>query len=266
MNHMKLSLVVVAIFLTAACEGGVTDLPQSATAPAADAQLLTPDAGVQAAALLPDLVTGVPSAVAVRGKGSAPRIFFTNRIANLGAGRFQVHPVHEGATTVAYQQLLDASDAVVSEFPVSTYEFHPDHGHWHIDAVAEYTVRSGALDGPIVSQSTKVTFCLIDTERLFKSGAGSRHYGACNADLQGITNGWADVYHSGLPGQSLSMAGAPAGVYYLISLTDPLNRFTEADDFNNEAWVSFQLSYVGGAPRLTLLDHSACSGRLCGGS
>jgi hypothetical protein len=265
MKHTKLSLVVAAIFLTAACEGGVTDLPQSAVTPAADEQQLTPDAGTLAAALLPDLVSGVPSDLAIRGKGSSPRIYFTNKIANLGVGRFQISPVHEGATTVAYQQLLDASDAVVSEFPVSTYEFHPDHGHWHIDAVAEYTLRSGAVDGPIISQATKVTFCLIDVERLSKR-AGSRHYGSCNAALQGITNGWADVYHSGLPGQSLPLSGAPAGVYYLVTLTDPLNRFTEADDFNNQAWVSFQLTYVSGQARFTLLDHSPCSGRLCAGA
>lgn len=265
MKHTKLGLVVAAIFLTAACESGITDLPQSAVTPAADEQLLTPDAGVLAAALLPDLVTGVPSDLRIQGKGSAPRIFFTNKIANVGVGRFQISPVHEGGVTVAYQQLLDASDAVVSEFPVSTYEFHSDHNHWHIDAIAEYTVRSGAVDGPIISQATKVTFCLIDVERLFKR-SGPQTYRSCNASLQGVTNGWADVYHSGLPGQSLPMAGAPAGVYYLVSLTDPLNRFTEADDFNNQSWVSFQLSYVGNSPRLTLLDHSPCSGRLCGGA
>lgn len=262
MNYTKLRLVVVAIILTAACEGGITDVPQSAVTPAANEQLLTPDAGVQAAALLPDIVTGVPSELLIQKVKGGGRISFTNRIANLGVGRFQVRPVNEGGVTVAYQQLLDASDVVVDEFPVSTYEFHADHGHWHIDAVARYTLRSGAIDGPIVAESTKVTFCLIDVERLGKR-SGSRHYASCNADFQGITNGWADVYHRGLPGQTLSVPAFPAGVYYLLSLSDPLNRFTESNDSNNEAWVSFQLSYVNGVPSITVLGQSPCSGRLC---
>jgi hypothetical protein len=226
---------------------------------------MIPSATAQGAAVLPDLLTVVPSNLVAVARDADVRLFFTNVIVNFGAGRFQVRPVNEGTQTTAYQQLLNASGSVVAEFPVSTYAYHPEHRHWHIDAVAEYTMRAGTLNGPIVVQATKVTFCLIDTEQILPKGvAGNRTYVGCNAALQGITNGWADEYINGLPGQQLPLAGVPAGDYYLISTSDPLGRFVEANDNNNTAWVKFRLSFVNGAPQIAELDHSPCEGDLCG--
>jgi hypothetical protein len=192
-------------------------------------------------------------------------LLFTNVIVNLGAGPLQILGVHSATITVAYQQLLNASGQVAVQFPVSTFEFHPQHRHWHIDDVAEYILRAGALDGAVVAQFTKVTFCLIDTERVLpKDGAGPHTYLGCNAQFQGITNGWGDEYIRGLPGQQLPITGLPAGVYYLVSTADPGNNFVEANDDNNAAWVTIQLFYVNGLPRVTVLDHSPCEGVLCG--
>lgn len=226
----------------------------------------------QSGGLLPDLVTVVPSQLAVAGVGKgttgSPVLRFSNIIANLGPGRLQVRGVHSGGITYAYQEILDASNQVVASLPAGTYEYHASHGHWHIDAVAGYWLRAGTLDGTAVASESKVSFCLIDTEKIFGKGsgqtAGPRTYTSCNSALQGITYGWADKYIYSLPGQELPIAGLPAGIYYLISTADPTEKFVENDDNNNTAWVKLELSYVNGQPRITELDHSPCSGLLCG--
>lgn len=259
MKQLRHSLIVGALFLTAACNSDVTEPRQRSLSPAGDGDV----AGVAGAALLPDLVTAVPGNLMVRSKGGA-NIYFTNVIANLGAGPFQVRPVNQGSTTTAYQQLLDSSGQIVSEFPVSIYAYHPTHQHWHIDDVALYSLRQGTLDGPVVAEASKVSFCLIDIDQIIRPGA-PRTYRSCNAALQGITNGWADVYFRGLPDQNLPIAGLPAGAYYLVSISDPQGRFSESNETNNMAWQKIQLSYVGGAPRIALLEHSPCEAPLCGG-
>lgn len=225
----------------------------------------------QTAGLMPDLVTVVPGNLrADGGKGSNPPLLrFSNIIANLGPGKIQVRGVHSGGITYAYQEILNSSNQVVASIPAGTYEYHPEHGHWHIDAVAGYWLRAETLTGTVVASSSKVTFCLIDTQIIFGRGsgqvAGPRTYTSCNAALQGITNGWADKYIYSLPGQELPIGGLAAGIYYLISTADPTEKFVEGDANNNTAWVKLQLNWVNGQPSVTVLDHSPCTGLLCGG-
>lgn len=218
--------------------------------------------------LLPDLQTVVPSQLQVTGaKGTTPAFLlrFTNAIGNLGAGVLQMRNVSDATTTYGYQEVLNASGAVTQSILASTFAFHPAHNHWHIDAVADYSLRSGSVTGPVVVQTTKVTFCMIDVERILgKAASGPRHYVGCNAVLQGITNGWADEYVRSLPGQELVITGLAAGLYYLVSTSDPLNKFLESNDANNVAWVSFQLSYSGTTPAVTEVSHSPCEGVMCG--
>ena len=123
----------------------------------------------------------------------------------------------------------------------SSFEFHPEHNHWHIGDVALFEVRKakdngtgGAWGKPFVNdqgqaQSIKTTFCLIDwykvddysprTERVYWEGATS---------YQGISPGWVDQYHQEIEGQQLDLTGAPPGVYYLVSTANPDGNFLEA--------------------------------------
>ncbi|MGH7752405.1 MAG: lysyl oxidase family protein [Gemmatimonadales bacterium] len=218
----------------------------------------------QSAALLPDLLTVVPGALTVRGRQAGAHLWFTNAIANVGQGVLQIRGVTVGGTTYAYQELLNAAGQIIGSIPAGSFEFHPDHNHWHIDAVSAYTLRAGALNGPVVSEQSKVTFCLIDVEKVFPAHQGGpQHYKECNADLQGITNGWADEYVRGLPGQQLPLGAAQAGIYYLVSTSDPLNRFVEVNENDNTAWVKFELTYVNGAPKVHILESSPCEGVFC---
>ena len=111
----------------------------------------------------------------------------------------------------------------------------------------------------------KVTFCLVDNDRstLVKKGS-SRNYFDCNAQLQGISVGWSDNYHQSTEGQELDITGAPGGIYYLIHHADPDNHWLEKNEYNNFAWVKFQLRRQGANPKITILDRSACTAATCG--
>ena len=62
------------------------------------------------------------------------------------------------------------------------------------------------------------------------------------------------------------MTGAPPGLYYLISTTNPDGKFLEKNLANNTAWISFELSRdSNGNPKIRLLEYSPCdSAGLCG--
>ena len=102
----------------------------------------------------------------------------------------------------------------VCEKQVGTFEFHPEHNHWHIGDVALFEVRKakdngtgGAWGKPFVNdrgqaQSIKTTFCLIDWYKLDdNSPTTERVYWECATSYQGISPGWVDQYHQELEGQ-----------------------------------------------------------------
>jgi hypothetical protein len=223
-------------------------------------------------ALLPDLQTVVPQHLQVVRAHQRDLLRFSNGVANTGAGSLQFKPEFplddlSGQTQNAIQQLLNAAGSVVYEESVSQFEFHPEHHHWHIEAVALFEIRSGSPTGPIVGDnSLKTTFCLIDWIKLEgNSNSKERVYFDCFGDLQGISPGWVDQYNQAVEGQELDITGVPEGSYYLVSTANPNNTFIEINNSNNTAWVSFELKRdLRGHPKITVTSHSVCSGRLCG--
>ena len=123
-------------------------------------------------ALLPDLQTVVPQHLQVVRAHQRDLLRFSNGIANTGAGALQFKPEfplsgNPGGTQNAIQQLLDASGAIVFEETVSQFEYHPEHHHWHIEAVALFEIRKLSPTGPVVGgNSIKTTFCRIDWVKL----------------------------------------------------------------------------------------------------
>ena len=178
--------------------------------------------------------------------------------------------------TNAVQQILDAPAIgnVVCEKVVSTFEFHPEHNHWHIGDVALFEVRvaqvgddgTGGLWGAtlkndhVQAQSIKVTFCLIDWYKLDDNAPRTeRIYWDCATRFQGISPEWVDQYHQALEGQEIDITGAPPGVYYLVSTANPDGNFLETNLKNNTAWVSFWLTRdSAGNPTITVMHHSPC--------
>ncbi len=200
----------------------------------------------------PDLITETPfNAHVVTDKPAGKRLLrFANAISNVGQGPFELHPVNDpgSGTTVAYQRVYthDAQNdwSLYNEFPVGTFVFHPAHNHWHFEGFALYQLRSVAPDGGVGRRvwatSDKVSFCMVDTLNLFPGleHAAGQTYASCNQNAtQGISVGWADVYGSSLPGQSLDITNVPSGTYWLVSIADPYNVIAETSNTNNVSKV-----------------------------
>ncbi|MFN3652063.1 MAG: lysyl oxidase family protein [Armatimonadota bacterium] len=124
------------------------------------------------------------------------------------------------------------------------FEFHEEHYHWHLLAVAEY--RLLAADETVVAGGEKVSFCLMDTAPVDPPLPGARrkpHYLTCpvNRSLKGfvtgISRGWSDVYPANLYGQWVDVTGLPPGDYTLEVRLDPEGRLLEKSTENNTARV-----------------------------
>ena len=119
-------------------------------------------------------------------------------------------------------------------------QYHPAHHHWHVLDFSRYKLVRKKT-GRTVATSTKIGFCIIDTDHAFGGLPGSPsqgHYPAgtedCAADsVDGLSVGWADTYGSYLPGQELSVTGLHHGRYCLVSTADPLNLLRESNNSNN---------------------------------
>jgi len=234
--------------------------------------------GASSTALYPDLQTVVPRHLVIQNQQQREYLRFANGIANTGAGGLQLRPDPPPRTvdtliTTAVQELLDASGNVVASQVAGTFEYHPEHNHWHIGDVALFEVRVGSPTGPILrndrdeSVSLKRTFCLIDWYALEgNSNTKERVYWDCATSLQGISPGWVDQYHQSLEGQKIDITGAKPGTYYLVSTANPAGRFLETSYTNNSAWTSFELTRdSSGNPKIAIVGHSPCATTgLCG--
>lgn len=218
--------------------------------------------------LYPDLRTVVPQHLSMMNQQQRDILRFSNGIANTGDGPWALRPDFQPDVTNAIQEIRDASGNVVSETVVSTYQFHPEHNHWHIGDIALFEVRQGSPTGPVVGgSSVKVTFCLIDWYRLEgNANTKSREFFDCATSYQGISVGWVDQYHQATEGQQLDLTGVPeANDYFLVSTANYAGKFLETDYSNNTSWVKFGL-YRGsnGNRKVEVLGHSPCTGGLCG--
>ena len=228
-----------------------------------------------AAPLYPDIVEQI-SHLQIQNEHQSEMLRFSTTHINIGFGPLQVRGggqvapcVIDGIAyaqcTYATQEVLDVNGNIVYSQPSGVSFFHPQHNHWHQSAVARFEVRSQTLDGPLVNNGLKITFCLVDTDQtdLVTQGS-SRYYFDCNAELQGISVGRGDDYHQSTPLQELNITGAPEGVYYLTHLADPENHWKESNESNNFAWVKFYLQRQGANPKIVILDVSSCVSYACG--
>jgi hypothetical protein len=108
------------------------------------------------------------------------------------------------------------------------------HGHFHFDGYAEARLLDSA--GSEFGHGHKASFCLIDLWPV--PGAGGRstpQFGDCG--FQGISAGWADVYHRDLDCQWVDITGVPAGRYFLELEVNPDRQILESNFSNNVARI-----------------------------
>src|SRR5262245_11838308 len=225
--------------------------------------------------LFPDIVEQI-SHLQIQNEHQREMLRFSTTHINLGDGPLQIRGggqvapcVIDGIAyeqcTYATQEVLDSNRNIVFSQPAGVAFFHPQHNHWHQSGVARFEVRRDTLDGPLVNNGVKITFCLVDTDQTgLVTNGSSRYYFDCNAELQGISVGWGDNYHQSTPLQELDITGAPEGIYYLTHLADPENHWKESDESNNFAWVKFYLQRQGANAKITILETSGCVSFACG--
>jgi hypothetical protein len=229
--------------------------------------------------LLPDIVEEI-SHLGIWNQQKEEYLRFSSTHWNQGAGRLQIRGATETGPcppditvgtlcTFAKQELLDADGNVVSTHDAGVSVFHIEHNHWHMSDVAQFELRAGSLDGPVVASAAKVTFCLIDydSDPLFVDKKSTRNYFDCDGVFQGISPGWGDEYHHSTPGQRLTITGIPEGVYYLTHRANPAGNWLESNYDNNFSWVKLYLSRKGANPEVTELARPACPDEdqvLCG--
>jgi hypothetical protein len=238
-------------------------------------------------AYYPDLRTVVPAHLNLVNEHQRDLLRFSNGIANTGGGPWAMRPENElGATptTTAIQEIRSSNAqylcgtqpkqvkdcyTVLAEFPVSIFEYHPTHNHWHTADVARFEVRQGSPTGPVVGgNSIKVGFCLLDLYQLDGNAPTSaKTFWDCYTSWQGVSVGWVDQYHQATDGQEVDLTGVPNGNdYYLVSTTNPTGAFLEQDTTNDTAWVRFALTQESnGNRKVTVTGNSPCeSPGLCG--
>ena len=142
--------------------------------------------------------------------------------------------------------------------PAGFMQYHPAHGHIHLDSWGLYTLRlrdlsiADTLKWPIVNSGIKVSFCLIDLTTCSGSlgdcvdlngnilnNAAIRNYGLgggynCGNTIQGISVGKVDIYGQYLDESFVKVPyEACNGDYHLVVQIDPDNHFMEMSDDNN---------------------------------
>jgi hypothetical protein len=202
---------------------------------------------------------------------------FSTGIVNSGRGPFEVESKknEEDNTSEAIQRIYEGN-RIVQRKNVGNFIYHPTHKHWHLEAVAQYSVHN-ALDNGMGGKysknvlnsvtSEKVSFCLIDSFNLNPDVKNEIKYQKCEQNIQGISAGYVDMYNYYLPGQNLRLKGLENGqIFYMVVNVNPKRIYQELNIENNVAWVSFSISGEGGSKKLNVIGYSDCSGTkgLCG--
>lgn len=157
---------------------------------------------------------------------------------NKGDGPLEIvaGSVDEASSTQKVYQRVYLSDGSYYDRKVGDFVWHEEHNHFHLEDFAAYTLQPVDAPGASERTGTKMSFCLMDTDRIDHKldGAPKRpQYTSCSDTIQGISVGWGDKYGYQLPGQSIDITGLPDGTYNLTIDVDPKDQLLEMDESNN---------------------------------
>ena len=156
---------------------------------------------------------------------------------------------------LVYQRIY-ADGGARQDFLAGSFVWHSAHKHFHFEDYAEYRLRP--VDGGSESYGAKVTFCVMDTDRVNTDLPGAPRravYTTCGNKKQGISVGWGDTYGYRLQGQSIDITGVADGDYYLIMVIDPLNRIQETNENDNTSQIRIHIS----GKRVRVIDGPAAA-------
>lgn len=105
------------------------------------------------------------------------------------------------------------------------------HNHYHFQDYSDYRLLD--MQGNLVARGHKQAFCLIDGYQFSEGADRTPQFVDCG--FQGISAGWADVYHRGLDCQWIDITGVPEGRYVLEVVVNPAHVIEEHNYSNNAA-------------------------------
>jgi hypothetical protein len=194
-------------------------------------------------------------------------LFFATDVINVGRGPLEIRSTStvcdspDGTGRVAAQRVFrdmdgdgifgrPADESGSSSKVIGCIAYHAAHRHQHFQdfgvyRLFRYELRDGAYRrGALVSESDKVSYCMIDEKHYDPSLVSSPatpfypYARVCQAgeeSFMGVSVGWNDQYGSSRPDQFVPLQGVPDGRYCLEVKTDYQNLLTETNDGNNDA-------------------------------
>lgn len=216
--------------------------------PAVEAVLSQPESTPSTTELLPDLRIRAPADIALIGSRSAGtlRLKFTTTIWNDGDGPVEVRGSQSTEAALQVIQYVHRSDGdPLPDRAVGSFDFEHRHGHLHLGGFARYELWSlDQAGGPVevVAENAKVGFCLMDNLPIDESRVPDEPvYANCDAEVQGISVGYGDIYVAALYEQDLNVSGLADGRYRLMNIANPGDVVRELSVENNSAYVDIIL-------------------------
>ncbi len=181
--------------------------------------------------------------------GGRTYLRFSTTTWNSGLGPLELVAGEKDAAKQNIYQRIHLDDGSYYDRLAGTFVWHEEHGHFHFEDYALYTLQAANANGASERTSSKTTFCIIDTDRINHRlpGAPKRSvYRTCGGEIQGMSVGWGDTYRYYLYGQAIDVTDLPDGAYELTIEVDPKKRLLETDDADNTSTMLLRISVSEG--------------------
>jgi hypothetical protein len=230
-------------------------LREAGPAPRAGESAPTPPANVD----LPDLQAapsyGIHTDTIRRGRQGRDLLRFGALTWNAGPGPLEVEAFRESGTSLGAYQVFSRDGERADRQARGTLVWHaaPGHNHFHFNAFAGYSLTK--LDGSLVRDGGKHSWCIVDTDQVdttrpgVNTGNSTNATGGCGSDSGSLwarlslSVGSGDYYGPDLAGQSFDITTVPNGVYHVRIEANPTDVIAEANYDNN---VSVRTVTLGG--------------------
>jgi len=228
------------------------------------------------AELLPDLISALPTRLAVEQAGKRQLLVFASAAENVGDGPLIVDGKRpdRAKLRMTVSQVVRTADGRTVRYAVPDrirYVVSETHQHWHLEDFARYRLLSSGNETLPGKRDHKTGFCLGDR---YRSIGASRLPGAPDSAVytsdcglrsrqllglrEGISVGYGDDYLPAKEGQSIDITGLKSGTYVLVHEANPNRSLRETDYTNNGYAMRIALQRTGSGYDVKVL--SRCRG------